>query len=1255
MKTSFSIFSLALVLLVCVPAAVAVEPKHTADALDAKALAFPQLAPNYDQALVDAYLKDAVWTAWNASKGGKWTAQYDTLTAKPRRVWGGAIPWVPGKANSLSGTATAADLERVAREFIAANQSVLPAGNERLTFVAEIADPTPDGSVRYAAFDYDIAGVPVESGRLIFAVNNGNMIYWHASNIASVPTVTTPSISADAAVAAVLSYAGVRAADAEVVDRPRLKLMPRNAAAGELLIYQLIYETSFRVAGSHVVWGAYVDAATGAVVAFGDLNRYAESCTTKTSATGRVTGGIRPAEATDAEVVRSFPLVRVDTATAPVTTTQNGLFTFGGGTVSSGMNGTFFDVNCVDCVKSEQEPVAEFQPFVFATNGRLDFGTGGQDVVANGKTTSFGNGTSTPADRTAFFHTNVARAMAKKWLTLPWLESNMPVNVNINDVCNAFWNGISTNFFKKGVSGAMTCNNTGEIRDVMQHEWGHGLDDNDGWDPGYALGFGDRATGEAYGDHIALFVDHDSCIGQSFAAGRKTGPFQVDPDTGAVRECDGVRNVDELRALRGNLNTVNVQQKCGVNPLYAGALGRQGHCEGEIYGQAGYHLVQSLISGRQYGTVTLDSNKQHQTYGGDPIPNGPDGSPNPAIDRDLAWTIHERLFYVSRPLSGSYAPSRFQAIGPSVYDAYFVVDDEGDGLHNGTPHGAYLNDAFVHHGMEEYGLPGGRPAGIDAANCAGLAAPAVTLTQSIDGTTGTPAVTASWPAVSGAASYTVLRTERRNDVFLEVGRTSGTSLTDVGVDNGVTYIYRVQANGGGSCYTGSPAGLATISVSQGEPRFKGVTVTDSPGGNGDGGLDAGEKASLYVVLTNSGLEGLTNVTATLVSTTAGVTVASAQATRSYGSIVAGGSAGPNKSFVVNVDSIAALCGSTANFVLTISSDQGCFVEPFLVPIGNDGTSCVVFKEANPQPTSAAVTSDSGNTSCGDGDGVPDPGETIQVSVDVHNTGTKTANGVSVTLSVDKPYFTFVGSRTVDLGSIAAQGTETKKAVFTLSVGNAPFNDRATFTATTAWTGSSGQNSLSSSTFVNRDKVKKTFSYDFESGEQGWTPSAAEQGWIRTLAPATGNVSTLWHSQYAPSTCLTLTSPVFEFSSTSALAFDLAFISENLDPVDAAYDGIDVQISTDGGASWHKLEPEPGYNAPSAGSGCVTKDTGFFSGYSPLMTRYGIDLSAYSGSTGQVRFRWSADPLAEVPVAGGAFVDNVTARDIVTPVPSASCQ
>src|SRR5204862_487754 len=76
--------------------------------------------------------------------------------------------------------------------------------------------------------------------------------------------------------------------------------------------------------------------------------------------------------------------------------------------------------------------------------------------------------------------------------------------------CNAYWNGSTLNFFKSGGG----CNNTGQIAGVSLHEFGHGIDQNDG--TGTAP---DGATGESYGDTTALIALHDSCLGEGCLGG----------------------------------------------------------------------------------------------------------------------------------------------------------------------------------------------------------------------------------------------------------------------------------------------------------------------------------------------------------------------------------------------------------------------------------------------------------------------------------------------------------------------------------------------------------------------------------------------------------------------------------------------------------------------------------------------------------------------------------------------------------------
>ncbi|MEJ7639204.1 MAG: hypothetical protein WKF75_14835 [Singulisphaera sp.] len=78
------------------------------------------------------------------------------------------------------------------------------------------------------------------------------------------------------------------------------------------------------------------------------------------------------------------------------------------------------------------------------------------------------------------------------------------MRVNINDSCNAFWDGASINFFKAGDG----CPNSA-FGDVVLHEYGHGLDAA----LGGIIGGG---YSEGFGDALSVLVLRDKIVGRDF-------------------------------------------------------------------------------------------------------------------------------------------------------------------------------------------------------------------------------------------------------------------------------------------------------------------------------------------------------------------------------------------------------------------------------------------------------------------------------------------------------------------------------------------------------------------------------------------------------------------------------------------------------------------------------------------------------------------------------------------------------------------
>jgi hypothetical protein len=92
---------------------------------------------------------------------------------------------------------------------------------------------------------------------------------------------------------------------------------------------------------------------------------------------------------------------------------------------------------------------------------------------------------------------------------LPTLDSPITANANINQDCNAFFDGKSVNFFH----ASMRCENTGRIQDVVFHEFGHSVHTAE-IIPG--VGAFDGAMSEGAADFFAVQITGDPGTGRGF-------------------------------------------------------------------------------------------------------------------------------------------------------------------------------------------------------------------------------------------------------------------------------------------------------------------------------------------------------------------------------------------------------------------------------------------------------------------------------------------------------------------------------------------------------------------------------------------------------------------------------------------------------------------------------------------------------------------------------------------------------------------
>ena len=630
--------------------------------------------------------------AFLARHDGEWEVRWDRRADRPELVQGSGIALLPGKGNALSARSLGladdasvdlAFVEARLRDFIAANDDLLRSGGMEFRLDPASSTPYGDGSTHwFIEFAQYAHGLRVKDAHLFFRLSHGNIVQFGSHLAAPVTLDATPASSAanafDLAVREMDFPAGT--AIGEVIEPGELLFLPVTAdgadahdaflgAAGAGYAHRLAWRFVFRVEGNASTYEVYFDAKANRLVDVRDLNDYVDAT---------VSGGVYPTTNTDPEVIVPFPYTSVSNGGARITDAL-GIYDYVGGSATVTLNGQYFQMadNCGSISLAN------------STDGNLNLGSGaGTDCTTPG----FGGNGNTHASRTGFYHLTKINEKARAILpTNNWLRSKVKANMNVNDVCNAYWDGSQLNFFKSGTYSGMFCSNTGEIAAVFLHEWGHGLDTNTG---GAANEYG---SGEAVGDTFAFLETRDACIGKNFTPGR--------PCHNCNATCTGVRDLAAF-AIGGShtiAKPANVTSSSGIDcgayigrtgvacpyvastgAAYRGPMGWEGHCESYIASSANWDLTQALVA--RYGA-------------------------------DAGYAAMDRIWYGSltpsksayRVASGGTCNANASVDGcasSNWYTVFLAADDDDGNLANGTPNACLIWDAMNAHGI----ACGARPA-----------------------------------------------------------------------------------------------------------------------------------------------------------------------------------------------------------------------------------------------------------------------------------------------------------------------------------------------------------------------------------------------------------------------------------------------------------------------------------------------------------------------------------------------------------------
>lgn len=616
---------------------------------------------------------EAVWSSlvngrevdrFRAENGTEWKVWIDARRGRPSLLDGGAIPFLPGHMNTLPWSDVPGDchenrcipvayVESLARNFMEQYRDLLRVDPAELVLDSLASGPMGD-SYYTLRFQWVYGGIPVENASVFFRINNGNLLQVSTENIGDIDLFPKPTLSEGTAREIVQGFLGAYASDGDKIeDAGSLAIVPTTPRAfdpdtfkaehfGKSIGYRLVRRFVFKRPGVIGTWEALLDAHTGEVLRFVDIERY-----------GRIHGSIRPSDGLPPEEDRPFPFA--DTGLAAPDNFTDGNGNFPGNSATTTLNGKYSRI--VDACGAINASTAV---------GEINFGSGpaGTDCsVPAGNTYGAGN---TKASRTLYYNCTAINLRAQVWApTNNWLKTfQLRVNVNGNAWCNATAGGGAVNFYK----AAAGCNNLGEVPGVAMHEWAHNYDSNDG-------SGGQTPPLETYADFTAAIQTHNSCLGAGFLTSGNCGGYGD-----ACTNCTGVRDMDWAKHTKNTpwkaSNKTTVWSADCSGGSYFGPCGWEDHCEAGPSEQALWDLVTRDL-------VAAPTN----------------------MDLNSAWMLADRLWFSAvTQMTAFYAcsgtPKASTGCGGNyLYTALRFFDDDGDGTANGTPHAAAIFAALNRHEM----------------------------------------------------------------------------------------------------------------------------------------------------------------------------------------------------------------------------------------------------------------------------------------------------------------------------------------------------------------------------------------------------------------------------------------------------------------------------------------------------------------------------------------------------------------------------
>ncbi|MFH1277055.1 MAG: choice-of-anchor J domain-containing protein, partial [Candidatus Eisenbacteria bacterium] len=378
-----------------------------------------------------------------ARYGGSWRVQWNDATATAHQLFGS------GTSVTSAPVTTAGEAERIARRFLGANPGLFGTVDAGL----ETRTSTRAAGKWSIVFGQTREGIPVRGGRAHVVMTEEGRLFGAGSDLHSDISVSTvPSITGEEATAIAASDLGFNDAT-DAAQGAALEILP--VVEGAAATYRLVYNVQLRMENPLGLWETLVDASSGEIVRRVNLIRFFD-------VNGNVDADLYdPHYCGNPLVLREMPNHYVTlSGVGTATTGDDGNFT------ATGASGT------VSWSALLQGIWANVQNYSGAEAYESGSVTEGQFLQVH-----WDNTNSRADERTCYYHQSVVHDYIRDVDSGPGLadiDYQMLVTVARTDgYCpgNAWYDYSGINF----CVGNASYGNTGEMADVIYHEFGHGI------------------------------------------------------------------------------------------------------------------------------------------------------------------------------------------------------------------------------------------------------------------------------------------------------------------------------------------------------------------------------------------------------------------------------------------------------------------------------------------------------------------------------------------------------------------------------------------------------------------------------------------------------------------------------------------------------------------------------------------------------------------------------------------------------------